>query len=253
MPENRYEVPPAFLDSIRARGFEVNVHDLNHDGHLFADRDEFLRRAARINEYGSRFQARGFRSAVLYRNVPWHEELDFSYDMSVPNVAHYDPQKGGCCTVFPFFAGKILELPVTATQDYTLFNIFEDYTIKLWEQQISSLRESHGLMSFIVHPDYIIEPKPRAVYVALLEHLAELRSRGETWIALPGEVASWWRTRHNLKLVRSGESWRIDGQGHERARVAYATLDGDRLVYSVAQPDQNSAVEMSESAVEVAN
>ena len=25
--------------------------------------------------------------------------LKFSFDMSVPNVATYDPQRGGCCTV----------------------------------------------------------------------------------------------------------------------------------------------------------
>ena len=32
VPEDRYEVPPSFLENIRKRGFEVNVHDLNHDG-----------------------------------------------------------------------------------------------------------------------------------------------------------------------------------------------------------------------------
>jgi len=36
IPENRYEVTGAFLDEFRKRGFEINVHDLNHDGNLFA-------------------------------------------------------------------------------------------------------------------------------------------------------------------------------------------------------------------------
>src|SRR5208283_5031887 len=37
IPERRYDVTPKFLDSIRQRGFEVVVHDLNHDGQLFRD------------------------------------------------------------------------------------------------------------------------------------------------------------------------------------------------------------------------
>src|SRR5207249_12211580 len=65
VPE-RYPVHQTFLDMIRARGFELNVHDLNHDGYLFVDRTEFARRAERINGYIRSYGAQGFRSAVLY-------------------------------------------------------------------------------------------------------------------------------------------------------------------------------------------
>jgi hypothetical protein len=188
VPQGPYRVPRSFLEDIRKRGFEINVHDLNHDGRLFTDRLEFLRRAERINRYAREFGALGFRSAVLYRNVDWYDALDFSYDMSIPNVAHLDPQRGGCCTVLPFFIGKILELPVTATQDYSLFHILNDYSTRLWQQQISLIRGKHGLISFIIHPDYIIAEAARRVYIELLDILSKLRSQGETWIALPSEV-----------------------------------------------------------------
>jgi len=82
-----------------------------------------MKRVARINAYGKEFGATGFRAGVLYRNQRWFDALDFEYDSSVPNVAHLDPQRGGCCTVMPYFVGKMLELPVTMTQDYTLFHI----------------------------------------------------------------------------------------------------------------------------------
>ena len=108
-----------FLSSIRGRGFEVVVHDLNHDGHLYKTRKQFLERAAKINAYGREYRAKGFRAGVLYRKQLWYDALDFEYDMSVPNVAHLDPQRGGCCTVMPYFLGNLLELPVTTTQDYT--------------------------------------------------------------------------------------------------------------------------------------
>jgi hypothetical protein len=233
VPEGRYPVPALFLERIRQRGFEINVHDLNHDGQLFSERTEFLRRAERIKFYAQQFGSQGFRSAVLYRKVDWYDALDFSYDMSIPNVAHLDPQPGGCCTVFPFFLGKILELPVTTTQDYTLFHILNDYSIRLWEQQISLIREKHGLISFIVHPDYVIEKAARRVYAELLRYLAEMRSLGKTWIALPGEVAAWWRMRSEMQLVYAAGSWRIEGKGHERARIAHAILANNALIYEI--------------------
>lgn len=233
VPEDRYQLPEGFLQNIRNRGFEVNVHDLNHDGNLFKDHDEFLRRADRINAYGKQFGALGFRSAIMYRNVDWFDALDFSYDMSLPNVAHLDPQKGGCCTVMPFFAGNILELPVTLTQDYPLFYILKDHSIRLWKEQISLIQEKHGLISIIVHPDYIIDKAARRVYVEFLEHISVMRSRKQTWITLAGEAAAWWRLRSELRLVKRGDSWSIEGQGSERARLAYATLDGDALNFEL--------------------
>jgi len=232
IPEKRYSVSPALLNRIRERGFEVNVHDLNHDGHLYDDREEFLRRAAKINQYAKEYGAAGFRSGVLYRNLEWYDAYDFSYDMSVPNVAHLDPQPGGCCTIMPYFIGKVLELPLTTTQDYTLFNILSDYSIDLWKRQIEIVSANHGLLSFNVHPDYTVEHRARGIYGQLLMHLARLRSDSEVWMALPKEVDRWWRDRSKMKLVSEGGGWRIEGPGQERARLAYAYLAGDRMSFT---------------------
>jgi len=233
VPEKRYALSRPFIESIRARGFEVNVHDLNHDGRLFANEVEFFHRARRINQYGRAFGAHGFRSGALYRNLAWYGALDFSYDMSVPNAAHLDPQRGGCCTVMPYFIGKILELPVTTTQDYSLFYILNQYSIDHWKRQISQITEKNGLASFIIHPDYISEKRTRDTYKALLAYLVDLRSQGKTWIALPREVNQWWRARRQMKLVRQGSKWVIEGPGKEKARIAYAVVDRGRLAYEL--------------------
>jgi hypothetical protein len=217
-----------------SRGFEVNVHDLQHDGRLYADRQEFLRRADRINHYVREFEAEGFRSGILYRNADWYDAFAFSYDMSIPNVAHLDPQRGGCCTVMPYFIGKIVELPLTCSQDYTLFQILDDYSIDLWKKQIALIRENHGIISFIVHPDYVIDERAQETYKALLCHLAALRADGSVWTALPRDVAKWWRERSNLELVQENGEWRVEGPGKERARVGYASLAGDAVTYSLA-------------------
>lgn len=239
VPEERYPVPQSRLDLMKERGFELNVHDLNHDGNLLMDRDEFLRRARGINEYGKKFGAQGFRAAVLYRNIDWYDALDFDYDMSIPNVAHLDPQRGGCCTVFPFFNGNMIELPVTMAQDYSLFHILNDYSIDLWKMQISLITEKHGLMQMIVHPDYILGPAEQRVYADLLGYLAALRDRGETWIALPAEVAAWWRLRSKMRLINEDGCWRIQGEGGESARIAYATLVDGKIAYELeAEPSR---------------
>jgi hypothetical protein len=232
IPEVRYEVSDEFLRTLRERGFEINVHDFNHDGDLFRDRKEFLRRVARINDYGRKFRSAGYRSGVLYRNLDWYEFFDCSYDMSVPNVGHLDPQRGGCCTTKPYFIGKILEIPVVATQDYTLFNILRQYSMDLWEQQIELVLQQNGLISFIVHPDYLLEKRARDVYSSLLERLAHLRQQSKMWISLPRELNDWWRSRNEMRLVKEGSSWQIKGPQEARARVAFAHLEDNRVVYS---------------------
>jgi hypothetical protein len=234
VPEGRYAVPREFLETIRNRGFEIGVQDLNHDGLLFENRGEFLRRVRMINRYASEYAARGFRSAVLYRKPEWYDALDFSFDMSIPNVAHLDPQRGGCCTVLPYFVGDMLELPVTTTQDYTLFHLLQQRSIDLWKMQIELILQKNGLASFIVHPDYVREDDTRSAYKDLLSYLRSLREKTDLWFALPADVDGWWRERSKMSVVKAGNSWRIVGEGAERAVLAYARKVDGNLVYEVA-------------------
>lgn len=247
VPEKRYQVPREYLDEIRQRGFEINVQDLNHDGRLFSKYEEFVRRAAKINHYAEEYGAKGFRAAILYRKQDWYSLLNFEYDMSVPNVAHLDPQRGGCCTVMPYFIGSMLELPVTTTQDHTLFNILNDFSLELWEKQIQLILQQHGLMNFIVHPDYIIRERPQTAYKALLERLHRLRAENNVWIALPGDVNRWWRQRDQMKLIFKEGEWSVEGPGSERACVAYATLQDDRISYEVESFSSETALNIQKS------
>jgi hypothetical protein len=233
VPEDRYHASAAFIDEVKRRGFEVNIQDLNHDGLLFRNEREFRRRAKKINAYGGKFGARGFRSAALYRNHDWLTALTFEYDMSVPNVAHLDPQKGGCCTVLPYFIDHMLELPVTMTQDYSLFHILNQYSMDLWKRQIELIRQKNGLISFITHPDYLTHEAAGSVYRRLLSYLAGLRDNERVWIATPGEVNNWWRQRAKLRVVEDGTGWRIVGAGSERARIGYAEERMGQLALSV--------------------
>ena len=231
VPVGRYEIPDSFIPHIRSRGFEVNVHDLRHDGSLFQDHAQFLLQADKINEHLRNFQSQGFRSGAMYRNQEWFQAFDISYDMSVPNVAHLEPQRGGCCTVMPYRIGKILELPLTMTQDYSLFHMLQNYSIDLWKTECNLVLRRNGLISFIAHPDYLIESRARGVYLELLAYLSGWIAENKIWHALPGNVNRWWRNRGQMKLVRAGDGWRIEGPDKDRARIAYAVKEGDKLVY----------------------
>lgn len=250
IPGGRYRVSRTMLKTMRGRGFEVNVHDWNHDGTLFRNRNRFAERAARINRAAAEWEVNGFRSGALYRNADWLSSLEVAYDMSAPNVAHLDPQHGGCCTLFPWFVGKTLEIPVTMTQDYSLFNILNSYSLDLWKEQFKLVLKGHGMASFIVHPDYIQERRARGTYRDLLSYIRELRAKRNLWVTQPGDVNQWWRERSRMKLVRLNGRWEIIGAGSERARIAYATLDQDRIAYAISPPEVLPQMQTSRPVVQ---
>jgi hypothetical protein len=233
VPEDRYPVADAFLDEIRTRGFELNVHDLNHDGHLFESHELFLERARKINAYSRKWGTDGFRSGGMYRNADWSDAFEFSYDMSFPSSAHLEPQCGGSCSVMPYFLGNLVELPLTTTQDYSLFHILGQYSLDLWKVEMKSVLASYGLTSFIVHPDYVVEERARRVYEQLVVFVLEECAAKNLWQPLPGEAARWWRERRGMRVERSGNSWKVTGAGSARARLAFAQVDRGRLTYHV--------------------
>jgi hypothetical protein len=97
-------------------------------------------------------------------------------------------------------------------------------------------------MSFITHPNYLINRRARKVYETLLDYLRQMVTREKIWAALPGEVEQWWGARAKMKLVRKGSWWEVEGPDAERARIAFAVVEGDRLDYEVADArDQEGA------------
>ena len=155
--------------------------------------------------------------------------------MSVPNVGHLEAQRGGCCTVMPYFVGNILELPLTTTQDYALFNYLDSYSIELWQLQATLIMKQHGLISFLVHPDYIIKPREQEAYKFLLSYLKDLRVAQGLWIPTPGQLNHWWRQRAKMRLVEDGDRIWIEGEGCEQARIAYASEINGELTYALQQ------------------
>jgi hypothetical protein len=145
------------------------------------------------------------------------------YDSSFPDSDPFEPQPGGCCSIMPFFFGDVVELPITLTQDHTVFEILRSPGIELWQRKTEWLRANHGLVNIIVHPDYVVEQRYLDRYEAFLAYLAGL---DDVWHALPRNAARWWREREGLRI---GDDGRVAGRTGFCASVAYACERDGRL------------------------
>ena len=63
--------------------------------------------------------------------------------------------------------------------------------------------------------------------------MRESQAERDIWVTLPSEVDRWWRARSKMQLVPSGDEWRIEGDGAERAVLAYARNADGKLVYEM--------------------
>jgi peptidoglycan/xylan/chitin deacetylase (PgdA/CDA1 family) len=226
-----YHVDPGVLASLREDGCEIGLHGLHHDGLLFANRSSFTAQLPRIRELMGEWGAVGFRSPATHRNPEWMPELGCSYDSSFPDTDPFEPQRQGCCSIWPFFLRDLVELPITMPQDHTLFEILRERTIARWVQKSRWLAANHGLINVLVHPDYVLDSRQLEHYEQLLAHLGGLRGG---WHALPCEVAAWWRARRRIHdEARAAGVLPEQLAGEEHATTSYARMEGEQIVFEL--------------------
>ncbi len=222
VPE-RYPFDPSILTDLRQAGHEIGVHGLHHDGKLFSSHAEFVRRAERINVYLSAWGARGFAAPSAIRKLDWiAERLDIDFDSSAPAAEVIGAQPGGCATVFPFLLPRaIVEIPMTAQQDHTLFELLGRRDIDVWLETIRVVRERGGVLVLTVHPDYVTSAERLDLYRAVLSRLVEDE---QAWKALPCDVSDWWRRRSQSQIREQADGPEISGPARADAAVGSAAL-----------------------------
>lgn len=226
VPEG-YRVDPGLLADMRARGHEIGVHGLKHDGRLFASREVFEQRARQINAYAAEWGAVGYRSPMTHRQPEWMQSLAIDYDLSFFDTDPYEPMAGGVMSIWPFMIGRFVELPYTLMQDHRYLEVLNQRSPDLWLEKVDFIIAHAGMALLNSHPDYLLKPGGMAVYEALL---AAMQARGG-WAALPRDVAGWWRRRSAgapgavvWRLVRDGRGVRIQlPQPVAAAHVAYGS------------------------------
>ncbi len=227
VPE-RYPIDWNAVSDLRSLGCEIGVHGFSHDGKLFNSYRGFQRRAGRINLCARSWGAVGFRSEATLRNVKWLPELMFDYDSSYPDTDPYEPQPGGCCSIWPYFLGRLVELPITLPQDHTLFEILGHKDISLWKNKADWLLEQGGMVLIDVHPDYMASPERLSLYRKFLEFMKEKKF---LWHALPRDVARWWRDRDASHIEHENGRYVIKGPAESRGTVTRTTLEKGGLCH----------------------
>jgi peptidoglycan/xylan/chitin deacetylase (PgdA/CDA1 family) len=210
-----YDIPDGTFDLLREAGCEIGLHGITHDNRMWRDRASFEADLPKVHRYLRDWGAEGWRSPATHRNAAWMQELGAAYDSSFPDTDPFEPKSGGCCSIFPYFLGDIVELPITLTQDHTLWEILRQDRIEPWVEKTEWIAGNNGLVNLILHPDYVLAEDRLALYDAFL---ADLVARDGVWVALPRDVARWWRARAEQGLG-------APGAGRGRAR-----LDGERLI-----------------------
>lgn len=208
IPEGKYTVPAALRTWLTDRGFEVGVHDLHHDGHLYFSWKSFRRKARQINNYLEEWNAVGFRSAFMLRNLDWIKELNISYDASTFDTDPFEPEPDGVGTVFPFYVegrqGRegYVELPYTLPQDSTLFLLLKrQQSQRIWHEKLRWIAGRGGMALVNVHPDYVTFGAqshsfcyyPAALYADFLTWLKQ-EYADEYWHVHPVQIAKFIRS-----------------------------------------------------------
>jgi peptidoglycan/xylan/chitin deacetylase (PgdA/CDA1 family) len=209
---HQYPIDWGIVRELRERGFELGLHGVYHDRSMFSSRPAFDAQQPPLRDMAARLEAVGFRSPATYRVIDWLADLPVAYDCSVPHSDPFEPQPGGCCSLWPFFIGDVVELPYTFPQDHTIFTLLGERSIELWRTQLERIERLNGLAQLVTHPDpgYLGDAPKRALYAEFLELV---RDRPGLWRALPRDVAAWWRRR--------------DGGSAPELSLGTARLDGD--------------------------
>jgi len=197
VPE-RYVLNNDLISELSHRGFEIGLHGLKHDGKLFNSRDQFVRRADRINHYLKQFNAVGFRAPLTHRHPEWMQSLEIEYDLSFFDTDPFEPISGGTMSLWPFQLGHFIELPYTLVQDYTLIKILGETTPKIWLDKVKFIKQYYGMVLLNTHPDYLKNAINWRVYSEFLEAMSVQRG---CWNGLPREVANWWRKRFDAICI----------------------------------------------------
>jgi len=205
IPEGDYDVPEGLRRWLEDNGFEVGVHDHRHDGKLYHSWNNFQASAERINQALREWNAVGFRSGFMMRNLNWIQELDILYDSSTFDTDPFEPQPDGAGTIFPFWVEGangcgFMELPYTMAQDSTLFIVLRERSIDIWKRKLQWIASRSGMALLDVHPDYMAfvgavpgwNQYPAGLYREFLEWVNQ-NYDGQHYHALPRDLSAFCR------------------------------------------------------------
>jgi len=188
----------------------------------------------------------------MFHDLDMIKELNLEYDCSTFDTDPFEPQPDGLGTVFPVWisrgngAAGFVEMPYTMPQDFLLFTLMREGSIRIWEKKLEWLAGVGGMVLVNTHPDYFHfdgslkrqDEYPRKYYEDLLT-LIKTKYEGQYWHALPKDVALFWKSRYSTEVDSRREPLRI-------CMPLYNYYESDNRVmrYAEALADRGDHVEV---------
>ena len=199
IPGMRYEVDMAHLKALEDEGFEIGIHGYRHRGETpFMTEPQIEDRVKRTLERFKTLNIQGYRSPALRRTTALLKILEryFQYDSSVPDTENYMNARGfnGSSIPYPYYSGKLLELPISVQQDGVLMMLgySSDDILAAWKEKVRFLKSLGALIIVNTHPDPVFSGKDamRTAYARLLESIKEDK---ELHVTTLGKINHWVR------------------------------------------------------------
>lgn len=204
---DRYPVDHGLMQRLRDAGHEIGLHGTHHDQKLaYLPEHRVEARLDRCRDLMQRHDIVGFRSPALLMSDPLARVLArrFLYDSSVPDmdIGAISAPRRGCSSVFPFWRGPLLELPLTAPLDDRLMLLGCDpagiHTV--WTAKVAWVTQVGGMAVLTTHTEPHLggDKKLRAAYGRLLQDITQQIHLTPT---LPRDVARWWLDETTREVI----------------------------------------------------
>jgi hypothetical protein len=198
---------------IAADGGEIGTHASYHawrDADALRAEKERLEDAAGVSVTGNRHHYWHLDAERPERTLAMHERVGYLYDASLAHERYLGWRRSFCTPFFPFDSDArreiaTLQMP-TAWMDDHLFGYADVNGVDPDERlaELVDTTAAHGGCLVVDVHDYVFDeelyPGWRACYARLLQRTS---SRGDVWLATPGEIASYWTARYRRLLQAS--------------------------------------------------
>jgi peptidoglycan/xylan/chitin deacetylase (PgdA/CDA1 family) len=192
---NHYRLDHPLLDKMAKDGNNFYLHDYNHDNKLiYLGQKGMQKRFDKMGVFRNRYNAVGFRSPCLLRSEALFaavEKNGYLYDSSVPDTENPSQisERNGCCTVFPYMIGNLVEIPITMPQDALL--IFKKKNLfNVWTKKLEFIKQIGGIAVMNIHPEPHLSGNKEnlIIYEKFLEYISKDKS---AWITTIEKLADY--------------------------------------------------------------
>jgi len=208
LPSERYPLQIELVTKL-AEESEIGAHDTKHDGKLAILSDQQLEKRLRAckDQLSKIAKIYGFRAPLLQHSLKIIAAVansGYTYDNSCPTWEPLSPtsmKAHGIGTAFPFEINNIVEIPVTLPQDQQLLSLLgmnPAQSIDLLSKLRKWLQAMSGLCTLLFHPDYVFTQPENLVHYD--KCISEFANDHECWMAMPSELAMWWKQRGKARL-----------------------------------------------------